>query len=437
MVDKNLFNVNRSLFDQVCSEHNLLDAFRDVKRNKGVPGVDDQTVESFASNLQMELSRLSKELKEWRYKPRPVKRVEIPKNDNKKELRKLGIPCVRDRIVQACLKRLIEPIFEPSFSTSSYGFRPGRKQHDAIQTSKDIVNSGKEWVVDIDLEKFYDTIPHDRLIYRLSLRIKDKRVLRLIGNILRSGVLIDGRKYSTSMGAVQGSPLSPLLSNVVLDELDKELEKRELEFVRWADDANIFVRSEKAAQRVMHNISKFIEKRLKLKVNMQKSKIALSKHVKFLGMTIVAGTVAISAKSMARAMEKVKQLTPTNCPIPVEVTIKKVNDWYKDWIPYHSITQYPSQFRVIEAHVRRRLRARIVRQSKRPKYFYRKLMKRGVSKKVAFKNAYSNKGPWKRSHHAMNHAFSVSWFVEETGQLIMSNKKLSHWLSVDNWIRLT
>lgn len=230
LVVTNLFNTNRNLFEQIYLEHNLLDAFGDVKRNKGVPGIDKQTIEEFENNLSTELSRLSKELKEWRYKPRPVKRVQIPKDNNKKDLRDLGIPCVRDRVVQACLKRLLEPIFEPCFSENSYGFRPGRKQHDAILASQEIVKSGKEWIVDIDLEKFYDTISHDRLIYRLSLKIKDKRVLRLIGTILRSGVFVDGRKESTLIGAVQGSPLSPLLSNVVLDELDKELERRGLFF---------------------------------------------------------------------------------------------------------------------------------------------------------------------------------------------------------------
>lgn len=431
----NLFNLNRSLYEQICAEHNLLDAFLDVKRNHGSPGIDGKTIEEFETNLHAELSSLSKELQEWRYRPKPVRRVEIPKADGK-STRQLGIPCVRDRVVQSCLKRILEPIFEPIFSNHSYGFRPGRSQKQAIKAAHAYVLEGKEWVVDIDLARFYDTICQDRLISRLGESISDKRILRLIGITLRSGVMVSGKVEPTLEGSVQGSPLSPLLSNVVLDELDKELENRGLSFVRWADDSNIFVKSEKAAQRVMQSITKFIEKRLRLQVNREKSQVGLSNKVKFLGMTIIAGTVAISAKSMVKAMAIAKSLTRTNSPIPVVRTMEKVNSWYKGWAQYHTMTQYPSQFLVIEAHIRRRLRARIVRQCKRRRTLFRKLVARGMSRKKARTNVFSAKGPWKLSHQTMNHAYSVKWFTKYVGQEIISDNALQHWFSVKKRILL-
>lgn len=374
----NLFNVNKDLFEIICLESTLLEGFIAVKRNKGAPGIDGVTIEEFETNLHKELAQLSKELINWSYKSRPVRSVEIPKPGDNTGTRELGIPCVRDRIVQAAIKQTLEPLIDPKFSSSNYGFRPGKSQKDAIESAQKIVQSGKEWCVDIDLAKFFDTISQDRLIYRLSQIIPDKRVLRLIGNILRSGIMRDGSFVSLNQGTVQGSPLSPLLSNVVLDELDKELEKRGLSFARWADDCNIFVSSQKSAERVMKSITNFIESKLKLKVNLEKSKVALTKQVKFLGMTIIVGTLAIAQKSMVRAMEKVKELTPRNKPIPIEIAIENINTWYTGWAQYFSMTQYPSQFRVIESHIRRRLRARIVKNSKRRKYLYKKIVNRGV-----------------------------------------------------------
>jgi group II intron reverse transcriptase/maturase len=225
----------------------LREAFVAVKRNKGAPGVDSVKVEDFESKLDQEILQLKKELESWTYKPRPVKRVEIPK-PNGGGMRLLGIPTVRDRVVHASIKSILEPIFDPEFSDSSFGFRPNKNQEQAIQRAKEHVKSGKGWVVDIDLSKFFDRISHDRLIYRLSLNIPDKRILRLIGIILRTGVMKDGVVHPSQEGSVQGSPLSPLLSNVVLDELDKELERRGLSFCRFADDCNIFAGSEKSCR---------------------------------------------------------------------------------------------------------------------------------------------------------------------------------------------
>ena len=261
------------LFEDLCYASYLRIGFEQVKENKGKPGIDGVSIQDFEFRLEEELSRLQQELLNWTYKPSPVRRVEIPKPGGQ-GVRLLGIPTVRDRVVQTAVKLLLEPLFEPYFSRHSYGFRPGRSPHDAVQAAQNIVNSDKPYVVDIDLSKFFDRIHHDRLIARMGQRIIDKRILRLVGLMLRSGVMIEGVVVRSEEGTMQGGPLSPLLSNIVLDELDKELEKRGLEFCRFADDCNIFVKSQKAAERVMETVSQFIEGKLKLKVNRDKSQVA-------------------------------------------------------------------------------------------------------------------------------------------------------------------
>lgn len=277
-----------------------------VKKNKRAPGIDGISIDEFCTNLNEELAQLQQELESWRYKPMPVKRVEIDKPDG--GIRLLGIPTIRDKVVHATLKVLIEPILEQIFSDNSFGFRPKRNQRQAVKAAQKIIKAGKVYTVDIDLSKFFDRINHDRLMTRLGMFIKDKLILRLIGNILRSGVMIDGIVSPTNEGSVQESPLSPLLSNLVLDELDKELEKRGLEFCRFADNCNIFFKTRRSAQRVMQNISKFIKSKLKLKVYTEKSKATHSRNVKFLGMTIIDVTIAISPKAMKSAMTKARLL---------------------------------------------------------------------------------------------------------------------------------
>jgi RNA-directed DNA polymerase len=433
----NLFNYQQRLFERICSVEELELAFKAVRRNGGAPGIDGLTIEEFEKRLPQELSRLKKELESWTYKPSPVRRVEIPKPGGA-GVRLLGIPTVPDRVVHAAIKAVLEPILDPLFSKNSYGFRPGKNQRQAVEAAQRIVQSGKEHVVDIDLSKFFDRIHHDRLIHRLGLHIKDKRILRLIGMILRSGIMKDGLVTASTEGSVQGSPLSPLLSNVVLDELDKELESRGLEFCRFADDCNIFVASQAAAERVMRSITKFIEKTLKLVVNLDKSKVALSKYVKFLGITIVAGAIAISAKSMQRAMDKVKELTPRGTSLTIEQTVTKINSWYTGWAAYHKMGQYPFQLAVIEAHVRRRLRARIVSQQKKRRHLFNNLVGRGVSRGLASKAVFSNQKRWALSHtKAVERAYPNRWFIHTLGQKIASDEQLAHWFGADIRIKLT
>lgn len=424
----------KTLFEEICSMPRLEESFASVLKNKGAPGVDGVTVEAFKATLGEGLSELQKELWSWTYEPQPVRRVEIPKD---KGVRKLGIPTVRDRVVSGAIKSVLEPIFEEQFSESSYGFRPGKGQQKAIAAAQKIVDSGKEYVVDIDLANFFDGVSQDRLIYRLSQSVADKRVLKLIGKMLRSGILEDGLVKPSLEGTVQGSPLSPLLSNVVLDELDKELERRGLEFARFADDCNVFVKSQAAAERVMKSLKRFIEKKLKLKINEDKSKVAQSKHVKFLGMTILRGSVAIARRSMKRAMTKIRDLIPRGTHQNLEQTLGAINRWYGGWVNYYRMTHYPSQLRAIEAHIRRRLRARLVFQQKRPRFLVKKLVQMGVNKRLAWAAAYSGKGPWATSHkRGTEQAFSNDWFRRK-GQLIFSEEKLPHWFGVNVWIKLT
>lgn len=437
MSNVNLFNYQQNLFERICSLEELGSAFQAVKRNGGAPGIDGVSIKEFESRLSQELTQLKKDLENWSYEPKPVRRVEIPKPGGA-GVRLLGIPTIRDRVLHAAIKAVIEPIFEPVFSGHSYGFRPGRNQRQAVEAAQRIVQSGKEYVVDLDLAQFFDRIHHDRLIYRLGQQIQDKRVLRLIGLTLRSGIMKDGVVSASTEGSVQGSPLSPLLSNVVLDELDKELERRGLEFCRFADDSNIFVKSQAAAERVMQSVTRFIEKRLKLVVNREKSKVALSKAVKFLGMTIIAGAIAISAKSMAQAMDRVKELTPRGTSLSIEQTVEKINSWYVGWAGYYKMTQYPKQLATIEAHLRRRLRSRIVSQQKRRRHLFDKLRKRGVPRGMAARTVYSNRKHWALSHsRAVEKAFPNRWFIQELGQKIVSDQQHPHWFSLKAWIKLS
>ena len=428
-------NQTSGMLEEICEYFNLVEAFKIVKKNKGAPGIDGVTIEEYEVNLSRNIEELRQEVLNWIYQPTPVKRVEIPK-DNGRGTRALGIPTVKDRILHTAIKKVLEPKIDPTFSERSYGFRPGRNQQQAVAKAREIVREGKEHVVDIDIAQFFDRINHDRLIYRLKSYVPDTRVLRLIGMILRSGIMINGVAISSTEGVSQGSPLSPLISNVVLDELDKELEKRALQHCRFADDCNIFVKTERAAERVMKSVKKFIEKKLKLKINEEKSKIAKADQVKFLAMTIVNGAIAISKKALEKAMEKVKELTKRRTHEPIEQTMKRINQWYQGWVSYFRMTQFPSQLKRIEAHIRRRLRARLVRQHKRKKHLFWKIIKMGVFKSQA-KTIYRNKATWALSHtRAVERAYSNRWFEERMKQKIFSDKALPGWFAPDYWVKL-
>ena len=430
------FQFQTDLFKRICTLETLQEAFKTVKRNKGAPGVDGITIEKYEENLEKNLKQLQTKVESWTYKPTPVKRIEIPKPGGT-GVRQLGIPIIEDRVLHMAIKMVLEPIIDPTFSSNSFGFRPGRNQQQAVHQAQKIVQSGKEYVVDIDLSKFFDRINHDRLLHRLKGHVNDPRIIKLIGMILRGGIMIDGVKTPSEEGSVQGSPLSPLLSNIVLDELDKELEKRNLEFCRYADDSNIFVTTQRGAERIMESVKKFIEKKLKLKVNEEKSKAKKSKEVKFLGMTIIEGTIAISKAASNKAMKKVKDLIPRGTHLSIGKTMKEINTWFQGWASYFKMTQYPAQLRAIEAHIRRRIRARIVYQQKKRRNLFELLLKRGIKRKSAAKAVYSNRGIWNLSHTTvLDKGFPVEWFTKETGQIIISNAKLRHWFEIEKWVSL-
>jgi group II intron reverse transcriptase/maturase len=428
-------NDRENLFEVIVSLENLKLAFREVRKNKGAPGIDGKTIEKFEINLTGELTQLHQELISWSYKPMPVRRVEIPKPDGK-GVRLLGVPTVRDRVLQASIKMILEPILEPTFSQSSYGFRPGHNQHQAILRAQSIVKSGKGFVVDIDLSKFFDRINHDKIISQLRKHINDKRLFRIIGIILRSGISSGDTVLPSIEGSVQGSPLSPLLSNLILDELDKELEQRKLEFCRFADDCNIFVATEVAATRVMTSISQFIEGKLKLVINREKSKVAQAHHVKFLGMTITGKAIAISKKAMEKAFERVKILTPRGSNDNINRRVEKINEWYVGWSNYFLLTQFPVQFKTIEGHIRRRLRAMLINQHHRRRFLYKKFRGRGVSHQQATV-CYTRKRTWALSISiAANKAWSNEWFSDEVGLVTRLDKRQNHWFKLNRWPRL-
>lgn len=423
------FNDKNSLFEVIISREQLYLAFQEVRKNKGSAGIDGKSIEAFEANLFEELTQLHQELVSWSYKSMPVRRVEIPKPDGK-GVRLLGVPSVRDRVVQASIKMVLEPIIDPTFSDSSFGFRPGRSQHHAILKAQGIVKTGKNFVVDIDLSKFFDRINHDRIIQQLRKHTKDTRLLRIIGMILRSGVMVEGKVQQTLEGSIQGSPLSPLLSNLILDELDQELEKRGLEFCRFADDCNIYLRSEAAAHRVMESVSRFIEGKLKLVINQDKSKVAKTRLVKFLGMTILGTSIAISAKAMEKAYDKIKELTPRGGSDSLQARVDKINEWYRGWSNYFSLTQYPVQLNKLESHLRRRLRAMLISQHHRRRFLYNKLRSRGITHRLATQ-CYGRKRTWALSITPAAHkAWSNEWFFTELGLYSAVQVRKPHWFSL-------
>lgn len=418
------------LFEEVTALPILKLAFKKVKANRGSPGPDGQTVEDFSLTAEAGLARLRDDLLGWQYQPGPVRRVVIPKPGGGERL--LGVPDVRDRIVQQAMKIILEQLYEPTFSDHSHGFRPKRSQRTALQEAQVYVREGKEWVVDLDLERFFDTVNHGRLIHLLRQRVTDKRIIRLVGLTLRSGVWTDGVVEVQREGQPQGSPLSPLLSNIILSELDEELERRGHRFVRYADDANVFVGSEKAARRVLASLTRYIEGTLQLKVNRTKSQAGRCATVKFLGMTLLPqGMLVISAAALSKAKAKLRELVPRSGRAPLEAQIERVNQWYQGWVGYFAMGEYPSQLKTIEAHARARFRVQFVKNHKRKRHLFRKLCSRGMREATAFREVYQkNHGRWQLAHTmSVNQAWSTQWFADQ-GLLTLSSAQRPHWRDI-------
>ena len=424
-------DIEVGMFERLTEIHLLRRAAKSVLANKGSAGIDGVTVEEYRTNLNDNLEKIIIEIKEWRYKPSPVRRVEIPKPGTNKT-RQLGIPTIKDRVVQQAIRLIIEPLFEKDFHNNSYGFRPKRGQQNAIEQAKQYISEeGREWIIDIDLEKYFDTINHDRLITKLMVKIKDKRIIKLIAMILKSGSMQNEMFNASEQGAPQGSPLSPLLSNIYLHELDIELDKRGLKFCRYADDCNIYVKSKKAAETRLTSITKFIEGKMKLKVNKEKSKATKSDKVKFLGISIINNIVVIATASTKRAMTKIKEIIPRRTHIPFDKQMLKVNQWYRGWSSYYRITEMPSQLRAIEAHIRRRFRAQFIAHSKRARTLHNKMHP------SAGKPNVRNRGIWKTSNlRPVTLTWNNDWF-ERRGFKITSSAKLQHWKPIDFWFNFT
>jgi RNA-directed DNA polymerase len=382
--------------EEVCARENLKRALRRVKSNKGSPGIDGMKVEELPGYLKQHWPAVREQLLRGTYEPQPVRRVEIPKPDG--GVRKLGIPTVLDRFIQQAVMQVLQRQWDATFSEHSHGFRPGRSAHQAVAKAQRYVAEGRRWVVDLDLEKFFDRVNHDRLMKSAGLRIADKRVLRLIGSFLKAGVMENGLVSPVDEGTPQGGPLSPLLSNLVLDELDRELERRGHRFVRYADDCNIYVRSGGAGRRVMTSITRFITRRLKLKVNESKSAVARPAERKFLGFSINNARKPkrrIAPKALMRCKRKIRELTRRTRGISVKQMVKELATYLRGWQSYFGFCETPSVLQTLDQWIRRRLRSGIWKQWKRGTTRFRKLRKRGVDHSSAAQTAGSAQGPWR------------------------------------------
>lgn len=417
-------DASECLLEEVTSPLNLATALLHVARNKGAAGVDGKSTREVVADAHWVLPKLSEALLSGNYSPGDVKRVWIPKPGGGQ--RGLGIPNVVDRWVQQAVHQVLMPIFEPDFHQSSHGFRPARGAQTAVAEAKEHLRAGHTWVVGVDLSKFFDWVDHQRLLARLSHRVKDGRVLRLVHRMLKADVVLpNGQRTKTERGTPQGGPLSPLLSNIVLDELDRELGRRGLRFVRYADDFNIYVRSQRAGQRIMAAVTRFTEGRLRLKVNVDKSLVARSQQVHFLGFRLRLRAdrrvaVHLSARSRKRLDTRVRELTPRSWGQPLETCIEQINGYLKGWSGYFRLCTEDEQWvlKRYDAHIRRRLRAIVVVQRKRPRYLFRHLVKRGASRKVAARAAWRSCGVWKKSNlPGLTHAYPNRWFAKRMTSL--------------------
>ncbi|MEM6434739.1 MAG: group II intron reverse transcriptase/maturase [Cyanobacteria bacterium P01_D01_bin.115] len=386
-----------ALMEAICERSNRRQALKRVVENQGAPGIDNMSTGELTGYLKTHWPELKEQLLTGTYMPQPVKRVVISKPSGAGS-RNLGIATVVDRFIQQAVLQVLQAKWDASFSEFSYGFRPRRSAHQAVEQAQRYLQAGYEYVVDIDLEKFFDRVHHDKLMSALSQRIADKRVLKLIRSYLRAGVMANGLVSTPEAGAPQGGPLSPFLSNVVLDALDKELEKRGHRFVRYADDCNIYVRSQRAGERVMKSISRFITHRLKLKINQQKSAVARPQERKFLGFSFTGGRRAnrkkIAPESLKRFKRRVRQLTRRSRQMSLEQRISRLSVYLRGWKAYFGLAETSSVFRDLDSWIRRRLRCILWKQWKTYRRRKRELVKRGVGESLAFAAAWSNKGPW-------------------------------------------
>ena len=421
-VNDELLDTSR-LLEDVLERNNMLEAMYRVIRNKGSHGIDGMKTDELREHVKRTWATVKSKLLEGKYNPSPVRRVEIPKPDG--GVRLLGIPTVQDRMIQQAIAQVLSEIYEPTFSESSFGFRPNRGAKNAIKQSETYIKQGYKWVVDMDLEKFFDKVNHDILMAKLEKKIKDRRLLKLIRKYLESGVLINGIKVSSEEGTPQGGPLSPLLANIMLDDVDKELEKRGHKFCRYADDCNIYVRSKRAGFRVMNSITRIIEGKLKLKVNRDKSAVDIVSKRKFLGFSFYfakdGAKIRIHEKSIKRFKEKIRFITNRNRGISMDLRILKLNDSIRGWINYFGIANAKRKLLELDQWIRRRLRACIWKQWKRVKTKSRNLIKLGVPKYKAYEYANTRKGYWRISNSPILETTLNNKYFKSIGLMSLSN----------------
>ena len=400
------------LMEEVCRRENLNAAYCRVKANKGAPGIDGMTVDDLLPWIREHKQGLRSSLLDGSYRPSPVRGATIPKPDGGE--RQLGIPTVVDRLVQQAMLQVLTGLLDPTFSESSYGYRPGRSAHQAVLKAKEYVAEGRNIVVDVDLEKFFDRVNHDMLMARLARRVSDKRLLRIVRRFLEAGLMQDGVCIERHEGTPQGGPLSPLLANLLLDDLDKELERRGHAFCRYADDCNIYVRSEAAGQRVMASVAKFLEAKLKLRVNREKSAVARVEERKFLGYRLLSdGRLGIAPKSLERAKARIRRLTGRNRGISFGRMIREVNLFVGGWVTYFRHAAYRSYFADLDGWLRRKLRCVRLKQCKRYRTMVNFLVGQGVSRSEAWDAVLSGRRWWRLSKTLVaSMAMPNRWFEE-------------------------
>ena len=399
------------LIDQVVSRENLIRAHKRVVRNKGAAGVDGMTVNDLMPYCREHWSGIREELLSGRYQPQPVRKVEIPKPGGQ-GVRTLGIPTVLDRLIQHALLQVLQPIFDPTFSDASFGFRPGRSTHQAVLRARDHIAAGYRWTVDMDLEKFFDRVNHDVLMSRVARRVKDKKVLLLIRRYLQAGIIAGGLMSPRVEGTPQGGPLSPLLSNVLLDELDKELERRGHRFVRYADDCNIYVQSRRAGDRVLDSVERFVTRRLRLRVNRDKSAVARPWNRTFLGYTVTSNRqpkLKVAPQSVKRLKAKLRPTLRRGRGQSLGRVVESLIPVLRGWVAYYKLAEVKASFERLDQWLRRKLRCILWRQWKRRRTQFKELCRRGLDHERARRSAWNGRGPWYNAAAShMNQAVPIS-----------------------------